>query len=91
MEENLKDINKQVLETKYTLNLGQLLWVIPNIKRYILNSILSKPNVQELVVALIAINHQMVVIQVQERNFFIEDVLLDGCSRINILIKKLRM
>jgi hypothetical protein len=25
LKENLKDINKQVLETKYTLNLGQLL------------------------------------------------------------------
>jgi hypothetical protein len=39
----MKDISKQVLETKYTLNLGQLLWVIPNIKHYILNPVPSKP------------------------------------------------
>jgi hypothetical protein len=32
LKENLRDINKQVLETKYILNLGQLLQAIPNIK-----------------------------------------------------------
>jgi hypothetical protein len=32
LEEILKDINKQVLETKFTLNLGQLLRANPNIK-----------------------------------------------------------
>jgi hypothetical protein len=32
LEEILRDINKQILETKYTLNLGQLLRAIPNIK-----------------------------------------------------------
>jgi hypothetical protein len=34
LKENLKDISKQVLEIKYTLNLGQLLWVIDDIKLY---------------------------------------------------------
>ncbi len=43
LKEILKDINKQVLGTKYTLNLGQLLKVIHDIKRYILNLIPSKP------------------------------------------------
>jgi hypothetical protein len=43
LEEIIKDINKQVLETKYTLNLGQLLRVILDIKHYILNPIASKP------------------------------------------------
>jgi hypothetical protein len=37
LEEILKDIIKQVLETKYTLNWGQLLQIIPDIKHYILN------------------------------------------------------
>jgi hypothetical protein len=62
LEEILKDINKQVLETNYTLNLRQLLQVIHDIKRYILNLIPSKPIVQESVVASIAIDHQIVVI-----------------------------
>jgi hypothetical protein len=31
-----RDINKQVLETKYTVKLGQLLWAILEIKRYVL-------------------------------------------------------
>ncbi len=46
LEEILKDISKQVLDTKYTLDLGQLLWVIPNAKCYILNSIPSKLIIQ---------------------------------------------
>jgi hypothetical protein len=36
LEEIMKDINTQVLETKYTLNLGQSLQIIPDIKCYIL-------------------------------------------------------
>jgi hypothetical protein len=35
LEEILKDINTQVLETKYVINLGQLLKIVPNIKWYI--------------------------------------------------------
>ncbi len=42
LEQIMKDINTRVLETKYTLNLGQLLWVIHDIKYYILNHVLSK-------------------------------------------------
>jgi hypothetical protein len=61
-KKNLKDINKQVLETKYTLNLGQLLRMIPDIKCYIFNPIPSKPTLPELTIASIAIDHQMVVI-----------------------------
>jgi hypothetical protein len=62
LEEIIKDINKQVLETKYTLNLGQLLWVIPNIKCYIFNMVPSKLTLPKSIVTLVAINHQMVVI-----------------------------
>lgn len=39
LEEIMKDISTQVLETNNTLNLGQLLWVILDIKWYILNQI----------------------------------------------------
>jgi hypothetical protein len=87
----LMDISKQVLETKYTLNLGQLLRMILDIKCYILNLIPSKPISLELVVAYVTIDYQMVVIQVQVGKKFIEGVLLNGVSRINIITKKLRV
>jgi hypothetical protein len=58
----MKDINKQVLETKYTFNLRQLLWVIPNIKHHIFNSIPSQPILPKSVVVSVAIDHQMAVI-----------------------------
>jgi len=38
-----RNISKQILKTKYTLNLGQLLWVIPDIKCYIFNLVPLKP------------------------------------------------
>ncbi len=65
--------------------------MIPNIKCYILNSIPSKPTLQELAVVLVAIDHQMAMIQVQVGKNFIKDVLLDGGSGINIITEKLRM
>jgi hypothetical protein len=43
LEEIIMDINKQVLETNYTLNLGQLLRMILDIKCHIFNPISSKP------------------------------------------------
>ncbi len=91
LEEILKDISKQVLETQYTLNLGKLLQMIPNIKCYIFRRVPSKPVLLEAIVASIAIDHHMVMIQVQVRKNFIEDVLLDGDSRVNIIMEKLRM
>jgi len=73
------------LETKYTLKLGQLWQVIPNIKCYIINPIPSKFILLELIIALVAINHQMLVIHVQVGKNFIKDVLLDGGSRVIIM------
>jgi hypothetical protein len=35
LEEILKNISTQVLETKYVINLGQLLRIMPDIKNYI--------------------------------------------------------
>jgi hypothetical protein len=35
MEKIFQDISKQMLETSYTLNLGQLLKMVPKLKRYI--------------------------------------------------------
>ncbi len=79
------------METKYSLNLGQLLQVIPDIKHYILNLVPSKPVLLEPIVTSITINHQLALIQVQIGKNFIEDVLVDGGSRINIITKKLKV
>jgi hypothetical protein len=67
------------------LNLGQLLRVILDIKCYIHNLIPSKPTLQEPTVTPIAIDHQMVVIQVQVGKNFIEDALLDGGFGVDII------
>jgi hypothetical protein len=65
--------------------------MIPNIKCYIFRRVPSKPVLPEAIVASIAIDHHMVMIQVQVRKNLIEDVLLDGDSRVNIIMEKLRM
>ncbi len=65
--------------------------MIPNIKRYIFNLLPSKLVLLELVVTLVAINHQMLLIQVQVKKNFIENVVLDGGSRINIIMRKLKV
>ncbi len=91
LKEIIRDIRKQVLETKYTLNLGQLLEMTLDIKHYILNSILSKPALPKSTVASIVIYHKMVIIQVQVGKNFIEDVHLDGGFGINIITEKLNI
>jgi hypothetical protein len=65
--------------------------VILNIKCHIFNSIPSKLALLESIVASIAIDHQMAVIQVQLGKNFIEDILIDGGFRINVITKKLRV
>ncbi len=79
------------METKYKLNLGQLLWTNPNIKCCIFNPIPSKLSLPEPVDASIAIDHQMAIIQVRVGKNFIETVFLDGGSRVNIIMEKLRV
>jgi hypothetical protein len=41
MEEILRDISTQVLETNYVFNLGQLLRIMPNIKIYFFKPVRS--------------------------------------------------
>jgi hypothetical protein len=93
LEEILRDINTQVLETKYVINLGQLLKIVPNIKWYIFKPVKPIQLVQlepiqaKHACATIVINHQMVVIQVQVGKKIIDDVLINGGSAINIIIE----
>ncbi len=65
--------------------------MIPNIKCYILNPIPSKFILLDLIIALVAINHQLLVIHVQVGKNFIKDVLLDGGSGVNIIMEKMRV
>jgi hypothetical protein len=67
------------------------LQAIPDIKCYIFNPIPSKPTLPKLAVALIAIDHQMVVIQVQVGKNFIENVFLNSGFGINIIMEKLKV
>jgi hypothetical protein len=80
------------METKYVINLGQLLKIVPYIKWYILKPIKSIKLVKlEPSCATMAIDHQMDVIQVQVGKNFIGDVSIDGGFRVNIIIKNMRV
>jgi hypothetical protein len=60
----LRDIMTQILETKYVVNLGQLLKIVPYIKQYIFKPIQfvqpmqPKPIHLELACVAIAIDHK---------------------------------
>jgi hypothetical protein len=82
------DISTQVLETKYVINLGQLLKIMLDIKWYIFKPIEFVQWMQlEPTCVVVAIDHQQIVIQVQVGKYFIDDVLIDGSSRIKLLLK----
>jgi hypothetical protein len=63
----LKKINQQVIDIKYTFNLGQLIEIAPKLKQYLIHNFLStKPLVPKLalvhVITFVAINHDMIVV-----------------------------
>jgi hypothetical protein len=97
LQEILRNIKIQVLETKYVINLGQLLRIVPNIKWYIFKLIKFFQLVQpepvhlKLACATMAIDHQMATIQIQVGKNFMDDVLIDGASRVNIITKNLKI
>jgi hypothetical protein len=64
--------------------------VILDIKHYIFKPVPSKPILPKLTIALITIDHQMAVMQLQVRKNFIKDVLLNGGFGFNIILEKLR-
>ncbi len=96
-----------MLETSYILNLGKLLKITPKFKRYLWQKIKPKKKphnlssattykqvgslVPEVGIGVIVINNHMVVIQIQIGKNAIEDVLLDGGSRVNIITKQLKL
>jgi hypothetical protein len=92
LEEILRDINTQVLETKYVINLRQLLRIAPYIKIYILKLVKHVQPIQhEPTCATTAIDHKMAIIHVQVGKKIIDDVLIDGDFGFNIIIENLRV
>jgi hypothetical protein len=100
MEEIFQDINKQMLETSYTLNLGQFINITPNLKKYLWQKLkANKPYINirpmnekttsyvvpNINITTIVIYNHMDVVQVQIGINMIDDVLLDGGSRVNII------
>jgi hypothetical protein len=84
-----------MLKTNYTLYLGQLLKIIPELKRYLWPKLKPKKTqnvnratidkqvgslVLKVRIVVVAIDNLMAVIQVQIKNNTIKDVLLDGRS-----------
>jgi len=65
--------------------------MIPNIKHYVFNLVPSKLVLLEWVVASVAIDHHMAMIQVQVGKNLIENVFLNGGFRVNIITKKLKV
>jgi hypothetical protein len=93
LEEILRNIEIQVLET----NLGQLLRIVPNIRWYIFKLVkfvqLVQPELVHLkhACATMGIDHQMIMIQIQVGKNFMDDVLIDGGFRLNIITKNLKV
>ncbi len=66
--------------------------IVLNIKRYIFKLVKFVQLMQpEFVYAIMAIDHQMAVIQVQVGKFFIVDVLIDGGFGIYIINENLKI
>ncbi len=106
VKEIFQDISKQMLETSYTLNLGQLLKIAPKLKRYLWQKLkpkkiqnLGKATINkqisfsrlEVRIVIVAINNHMAAIQVQIKQNIVEDVLLDGGCGVNIITKQLKL
>ncbi len=90
----LKDITQQLLESKHTFILGQLLKIAPNLRQYVPTKLaLGRKIITTLglnpVIASMVIDPHMTMIKVQVGKKMVEDVLLDGGSGVNIMTKEL--
>ncbi len=103
IKEIFQDISKKMLQTNCALNLGQLLKMEPKLKKYLQQKMkLDKPNIVTKIVTkkttssiipkvattTVIINNHMADIQVQIGKNIVDDALLDGGSRVNIIIKQ---
>lgn len=100
-----QDINKQMLKISYTLNLKQLIKIVPNQKKYMWQKLkVDKPQINIRTIILkattsiildintitIIINNHMAIVQVQIGINTIDDAFLNGGSKVNIIIGQLR-
>ncbi len=101
IQEIFLDIGKQMLETSYVLNLGQLLKIAPKLKRYLWQKLklekiqnLSRTTIDKQVgflvpkvgTTIVTIDNHMAIIQVQIGKNTMEDLLLRGGFGVNIII-----
>jgi len=104
VEKKIQDVNRQLLETSYNLNLGQKLKMAPELKIYLWHKMkLDKPHnvakkiigkigpsvVLEVAIIVVAIDNIMVVIHAQIEKNIVKDVLLNGGCSANIITKQL--
>ncbi len=88
IKEIFQDINKQMLETNYTLNLGQLLKMALELKKYLCQKLkldtqivakiviekIVPSKVPEVTTTIVAIDNHMAIIQIQIEKNIVEDV-----------------
>ncbi len=90
-----QEINQQLLSSKHTLTLGQLMHLAPNLKQYVVSRVLpssqpTNPQAPPSDVGSITVDPHMAIILVHVRKNIVQDVLLDGGSNVNIITKDLR-
>jgi len=74
-----------MLETSYTLNLGQLFKIAFDIQKILM----AKTEIFfiDINTIVVAIDNHMAIIQIQIAKNIIDNVLLDGGSSVNIILK----
>jgi hypothetical protein len=91
----LQEIDQQLLSSKHILTFGQLMHLALDLKQYVVskvspNSQPTHPQAPPFDVRSVIINPHMVVILVHVGKNLMEDVMLDGGSSVNIIIKDLK-
>ncbi len=90
----LENITQHLLKSKHALTLGQLFKITSNLRQCVATKLASRRRTITVlrpnpVIALVAIDLHIAMIQVQVGKNMVEDVLLDGGSKMNIMMKEL--
>ncbi len=90
----LEDFTQQLLESKHTLTLVQLFKIALDLRQYVIAKLVhGRKNITTTwlnpIIALMVIDSQMVMIQVQVGKNMVEDVQLDGRYGVNIMTEEL--
>lgn len=84
-----------MLESKHSITLEQLFWLIPDLKQHVLakvfpSKILVLPKLPSTTIATIDMDPHMVVISINVGKNLVVDVLLDGGLTVNMITHSLR-